>query len=55
MNESTLRSLFAGVDGAFVNLDGFAMGERRETYWGIRIFELAQELGIKHCELVRVN
>jgi len=50
MNEATIRSLFKGADAAFVNLDGFAMGERRETFWGIRIFEIAQELGIKHCE-----
>jgi len=50
MKESTLRSLFQGVDAAYVNLDGFAMGERRETYWGIRIFELCQEMGVKHCK-----
>jgi hypothetical protein len=50
MNEDTVRRLFDGVDGAFVNLDGFAMGEKREVFWGIRIFELALTHGVKHCE-----
>jgi hypothetical protein len=52
MNEDTVRRLFDGVDGAFVNLDGFAMGEKREVFWGIRIFELALTHGVKHCESV---
>lgn len=50
MKEDTIRSLFQGANAAFVNLDGFAMGERRETFWGARIFEIAQECGVKHCE-----
>lgn len=35
-------------DYAFVNTDGFAVGEIAETYWGIRLFEVAREAGIKH-------
>lgn len=50
MCEATVSKLFEGADGAFVNLDGFALGEKRETYWGIRIFELAMTAKIKHCE-----
>ena len=50
MCEATMLKLFEGADGAFVNLDGSAMGEKRETYWGIRIFELAMTAKIKHCE-----
>jgi hypothetical protein len=50
MNEATVERLFDGAYGAYVNLDGFAMGDRREVYWGIRIFELAMASGIKHCE-----
>ena len=28
--------------------DGFAVGEQAETYWSIRIFELAIRAGVKH-------
>jgi hypothetical protein len=35
-------------DYAFVNTDGFAVGEIAETYWGIRLFEVARQAGIKH-------
>lgn len=44
-NEDTLRAAFAGVWGAFVNLDGFNAGEKTELYWGIRAYELAIESG----------
>ena len=30
-----------GVWGAYVNTDGFTVGEKAETYYGLRIFELA--------------
>ncbi|KAI9729312.1 MAG: hypothetical protein M1834_006983 [Cirrosporium novae-zelandiae] len=46
-NEDTLRKGFSGCDGAFVNIDGFNVGEKTETYWGIRAYELALESGIK--------
>ncbi|OHE94951.1 NmrA-like family protein [Colletotrichum orchidophilum] len=46
-NESDLRKGFAGCWGAFVNIDGFNCGEKTETYWTIRCYELAVELGIK--------
>jgi uncharacterized protein YbjT (DUF2867 family) len=36
------------VDGIYANLDGFAIGEVQETYWGIRIFEIALESRVKH-------
>ncbi len=35
-------------DAVFVNTDGFAIGEIAETYWGIRFFELASRVGVKH-------
>ena len=31
-----------------MNLNGFAIGEKAEIYWGIRIFEIASELGVQH-------
>ncbi|KAJ3087895.1 hypothetical protein HK100_008206, partial [Physocladia obscura] len=47
-NETTLRQIFRGAYGAFVNTDGFAIGEQAEVFWGIRIFEIAVESGLKH-------
>ena len=49
-NENDLQKAFAGVDMAYVNLDGFVIGEKNEVYWGMRIFEIAQQHHVKHCE-----
>ncbi|OLN86605.1 NmrA-like family domain-containing protein 1-like protein 6 [Colletotrichum chlorophyti] len=46
-NESDLRKGFNGCWGAFINIDGFNCGEKTETYWTIRAYELAVEIGIK--------
>ena len=46
--DSVSRAL-QGVYGAFVNTDGFTVGEKGETYLGMRIFELAKQTGtVKH-------
>ncbi|CAG7854208.1 SubName: Full=Uncharacterized protein {ECO:0000313/EMBL:CCA70429.1} [Serendipita indica DSM 11827] len=37
-----------GVYGAFVNIDGFTIGEKEEIYAGLRIYELAKQQGVKH-------
>ena len=38
-----------GVYGAWVNTDCFTVGEQRELYAGMRIFELAKQFGtVKH-------
>lgn len=35
--------------GAFVNTDSFTIGEQKEIFTGIRIFELAKQTGtLKH-------
>ncbi|KAF2475164.1 NAD(P)-binding protein [Lindgomyces ingoldianus] len=47
-NESDLRRAFQGVDLAFVNTNSFALGIRAEIFWGMRIFEIAVESGVKH-------
>jgi len=47
-DEKVLHEAFSGVDAAFVNINGFPIGEAKEVYWGIRIFEIARETGIKH-------
>jgi hypothetical protein len=38
----------ANIDVAFVNTNGFAIGEKAEIYWGIHIYELAAGAGVKH-------
>jgi NmrA-like family len=43
---SNLASVAAALDdvyGAWVNIDGFTVGEQREIYAGMRIFELAKQ------------
>jgi NmrA-like family protein len=45
-NTSDLASVAAALDGAYgawVNIDGFTVGEQREIYAGMRIFELAKQ------------
>jgi len=46
-DEAILREGLRSCDGAFVNIDGFNAGERTETYWAIRTYEIAVEEGIK--------
>jgi NmrA-like family len=46
-DEATLREGFRDCDGAFINIDGFNTGEKTETYWAIRSYEIALEEGIK--------
>ena len=46
-DEAILREGFRGCDGAFVNIDGFNAGEKTETYWAMRSYEIAIEEGIK--------
>ena len=40
-DEAILREGFRDCDGAFVNIDGFNTGEKTETYWAIRSYEIA--------------
>ncbi|KAH9857291.1 NAD-P-binding protein [Lenzites betulinus] len=45
----TVLSALKGVWGAWVNTDGFTVGEMKELYAGMRIFELAKQLGtVRH-------
>ncbi|MBN8752804.1 MULTISPECIES: NmrA family NAD(P)-binding protein [Variovorax] len=46
-DEAILREGFSACDGAFVNLDGFNTGEKTETYWAIRAYEVALEQGVR--------
>lgn len=47
-DEATLASALKGVDLCFVNTNGFAVGEKNELYWGIRMYEIARWAGVKH-------
>jgi uncharacterized protein YbjT (DUF2867 family) len=46
--EADLIKAFDGVQYVFANTNGFAIGEKAEIYWGIRLYELARRFGIKH-------
>src|SRR5882724_2635046 len=45
-DDDVLRAGFRECEGAFVNIDGFNTGEKTETYWAIRSYEIAIEEGI---------
>lgn len=47
-DEDVLRAAFKDVDLAYVNINSFAIGPRNEVWWGIRIFEIAVQSGVKH-------
>jgi hypothetical protein len=49
-DEATLWRVFAGVDYAWVNTNGFAIGEKNEIYWGIRTFEIARGSNVEHFQ-----
>jgi hypothetical protein len=46
-SEHDLRVGFRGCQLAFVNIDGFNSGEKTETFWTIRAYEIAREEGIE--------
>ncbi|KAJ4863510.1 nmrA-like family domain-containing protein [Trichoderma breve] len=43
-----LKRAFRGIDYAFVNLNSWSLGIKDEIFWGIRIFEIAVQSGVKH-------
>lgn len=47
-NVQDLRKAFDGVYGAWVNMDGFTLGEKNEIFYGIRAYEIARAAGLKH-------
>ena len=45
----TVLEAMKGVYGVWANTDGFTVGEARELYAGVRIFELAKQAGtVRH-------
>ncbi|OAP64150.1 hypothetical protein AYL99_00122 [Fonsecaea erecta] len=47
-SEADLHRVFNGVYGAWVNLDGFILGEMKELYLAFRCYEIARAEGLKH-------
>ncbi|KAH8817141.1 hypothetical protein F5884DRAFT_896828 [Xylogone sp. PMI_703] len=47
-SQMDLHTAFKGVYGAWVNLDGFTLGEKNELFYGIRAYEIARHHGVKH-------
>lgn len=47
-DEATLVEAFEDVDACFVNTNGFAIGEKSEIFWGIRMYDIAYWAGVKH-------
>lgn len=47
-NLEDLQRAFEGVYGAWVNLDGFTLGEKNEGFYGVRAYEMARHHGLKH-------
>ncbi|KAI0954611.1 hypothetical protein AcW1_006447 [Taiwanofungus camphoratus] len=47
-NEDSVAAALQGVYGAWVNTDGFTVGEQKELWAGVRIFELAKHSKVKH-------
>lgn len=47
-SQADLHRAFKGVYGAWVNLDGFVLGEMKELFFGFRAYEIARHEGVKH-------
>ena len=47
-DEASLDKAFTGIDSVFINTNGFAIGEKAEIYWGIRLYEIARQHHVKH-------
>ncbi|KAI0044149.1 NAD-P-binding protein [Auriscalpium vulgare] len=45
---ASIAAALQGVYGAWVNTDGFTIGEQREILTGMRTFELAKKAGVRH-------
>lgn len=47
-NQQDLHKAFRGVYGAWVNTDGFTLGEKNELFYGFRAYEIARAEGVRH-------
>ncbi|KAL4997390.1 hypothetical protein BDV10DRAFT_201847 [Aspergillus recurvatus] len=54
-SQADLHAAFTGVYGAWVNLDGFTLGEKSELFYGIRAYEIARHHGVKHYVFANID
>jgi hypothetical protein len=47
-SQQDLHKAFRGVYGAWVNTDGFTLGEKNELFYGFRAYEIARSEGVQH-------
>ncbi|KAH7095144.1 NmrA family protein [Paraphoma chrysanthemicola] len=47
-SQEDLHRAFRGVYGAWVNTDGFTLGEKNELFYGCRAYEIARHEGVQH-------
>ncbi|KAJ9605833.1 hypothetical protein H2200_009682 [Cladophialophora chaetospira] len=47
-DDEDLRRALRGIDLVFCNFNSFIFGIKNETYWGIRIYQLSAQAGVKH-------
>lgn len=47
-SQQDLHRAFKGVYGAWVNTDGFTLGQKSELLYGIRAYEIARHEGAQH-------
>ena len=47
-NQEDLHRALNGVWGAWVNTDGFTIGEKNELFYGIRAYEIAKHERVQH-------
>ncbi|KAI5367476.1 Putative NmrA-like domain, NAD(P)-binding domain superfamily [Septoria linicola] len=47
-SQKDLHEGFKGAWGAWVNTDGFTIGEKNELFYGIRAYEIARHEGVQH-------
>ncbi|RKL09107.1 hypothetical protein BFJ70_g16723, partial [Fusarium oxysporum] len=47
-NQEDLHEVFRGVYGAWVNTDGFTLGEKDELFYGFRAYEIARSERVQH-------
>lgn len=45
---ASLEAALTGAYGAWINIDTFTVGEMKEMWSAMRIFELAKKVGVKH-------
>lgn len=47
-SQQDLHKGFKGAWGAWINTDGFTLGEKNEIFYGIRAYEIARHEGVQH-------